>query len=143
MSQRSTGSSDCEFASGPSDRKREGALAIPTEQLAQPLVVSVAVARRLLDVSNAHFYTKVLPELESYHEGRTRRITLASIKRYIERRLAENPANPQRPRRGRPRKVPLQSVAGVTGQPEATTLMLPEKASGLGPHRAAISREQQ
>jgi hypothetical protein len=74
----------------------------------------VAVARKLLDVSNAHFYKKVLPELESYHEGRTRRITLASIKRYIERRLAENP---QRPRRGRPRKALLQPDvrAGAAG----------------------------
>jgi len=115
MSQRSTGSFDCEFASGPSDRKREGALAIPTEQLAQPLVVSVAVARRLLAVSNAHFYTKVLPELESYHEGRTRRITLASIKRYIARRLAESTGKRGR---GRPRKIDAQIKAtasqGVT-----------------------------
>jgi hypothetical protein len=76
MSIRSTGASDWEVASGPSDREGEGALAIPTEQLSrfalafgagdpEPLVVSVAVARKLLDVSNAHFYKKVLPELES------------------------------------------------------------------------------
>jgi hypothetical protein len=110
-----------ESTSGRSDCERATRVSKPKVTGLEPFAVSPREACRLLGVSNTHLWMKVLPGLESYHEGRTRRITLASIKRYIERRLAENPANSQRPRRGRPRKVPLQSVAGVTGQPEATT----------------------
>jgi hypothetical protein len=57
--------------------------------LGEPLVVSPAEAQRLLDVGPAHFYDTVLPELESYKDGKARRITLRSIKARIERKLAE------------------------------------------------------
>jgi hypothetical protein len=83
----------------------------------EPLAVSPAVARRLLGVSHPHLYAHILPKLETYNEGRARRITMKSIRDYIARCVAENPANPQKPRRGRPKKA----VQAVTTQPEAST----------------------
>ena len=53
----------------------------------EALVVSPRSARLMLDLGNTRFY-QVLPELESYHDGRSRKITVASIEAYIERRVA-------------------------------------------------------
>jgi hypothetical protein len=56
------------------------------------LVVSPARAKRMLDCGNTYFYDQVLPELDSYKEGKCRKITTASIKRYIAKKLAEGGA---------------------------------------------------
>ena len=79
----------------------------------EPLAVSPREACRLLGVSNTHFWTKVLPQLDNWHEGRARRISMAAIRKYVAQRIAENP---QKPRRGRPRKHPLPG--GIAAQPE-------------------------
>jgi hypothetical protein len=73
---------------------------------ASPLVVRPLRARELLGGPSGNFFQyKILPQLESYCEGRSRWITIASIYRYIERRLAEQ--NPNARRRGRPPRKQL------------------------------------
>ena len=57
----------------------------------EPLVVSPRRARQMLDLGNTRFY-QVLPELDSYLDGRSRKITVASIKSYIARRVAASNA---------------------------------------------------
>jgi hypothetical protein len=85
----------------------------PPIAMPQPLAVSPRVASRLLSLGNTRLYQLIRNgDLDSYIDGqRARRITMASIKRYIKRRLraqtngnggmryASSP-NP----RGRPRK---------------------------------------
>jgi hypothetical protein len=77
----------------------------------EPIAVRPRVAWRLLDCGNTHGYALLAAgELESYLDGRSRRITMRSIKGYIARRLASNratagtPIEPPRRRRGRLRK---------------------------------------
>jgi hypothetical protein len=54
-----------------------------------PLVVKPKVAWRMLACSNTKGYELLAAgELESYKEGRSRKITVASIKALIARRLA-------------------------------------------------------
>jgi hypothetical protein len=54
-----------------------------------PLVVSPRRARYLLDVGNTRLYELLAAnELESFLDGRSRKITVESIHRYISRRLA-------------------------------------------------------
>ena len=56
----------------------------------EPLVVRPRVAWRLLDCGNAYGYRLIAAgELESYRDGRARKITVESIHRYIKRRLAD------------------------------------------------------
>jgi excisionase family DNA binding protein len=74
----------------------------------EPLVVPPREAWRLLGVGNTTGYALLAAgELESITIGRARRITTASIHRYIARRLAQDSANgpaPQPRRRRPPRK---------------------------------------
>ena len=84
----------------------------------EPLAVRPSVAWRLLDCGNTHGYELIAAgELESYRDGRSRRITMRSIKAYIARRLSANcPASAastdaQSRRRGRPRKRADAAVA--------------------------------
>jgi hypothetical protein len=86
-----------------------------TEPLKQ-LLVNPREAWRLLACSNTHGYALLKAgELESFHDGRSRKITVQSINAYIKRKLAE--AKGKRGR-GRPRKTPLSAV---TEQVEAST----------------------
>lgn len=65
--------------------------------LEAPLVASPNQAMRAIQVSRKKLYELInAGELESYTEGKSRRITVKSINEYIERRLAEEAA-----RRGR------------------------------------------
>lgn len=87
----------------------------------QPLLVRPRVARQLLGGCGLERLYGLLNsrELESFHEGRARLITVASIERYIARRLAEAggtpttapAASPPR-RRGRPCKTLAPSNLG-------------------------------
>ena len=62
----------------------------PANDHLEPLVVRPCVAWRLLGCGNAYGYRLIgAGELESYLDGRARKITIESIHRYIERRLAE------------------------------------------------------
>lgn len=55
-----------------------------------PLVVSPNQAMKALMVSRATLYGLInAGELDSYTEGRSRRITIESINAYVRRRLAE------------------------------------------------------
>jgi excisionase family DNA binding protein len=75
----------------------------------EPFAVRPSKAWRLLDCGNTHGYELLAAgELESYRDGRSRRITMRSIKAYIARRLAADratsaaPTDAQSRRRGRP-----------------------------------------
>jgi excisionase family DNA binding protein len=64
-----------------SDRRTE-------ENEPEPLVVKPKVAWKMLSCSNTHGYELLeAGELESYKDGRSRKITIASIKAHIARRL--------------------------------------------------------
>jgi hypothetical protein len=72
----------------------------------EPLVVRPKDAWRILQCGNTRGYELVKSgELESFLDGRSRRITVESIHRYIARKLAAevpSEAAPLRRRRGRP-----------------------------------------
>jgi hypothetical protein len=97
MSIQSTGLSDCERPS-----KGKGGAKPRAPPWEGALLVTPAIACQMLNISHAHLY-KILPELESYCEGRARRITVRSIQDRIARRIAGS--DPTKPRRGRPRKM--------------------------------------
>jgi excisionase family DNA binding protein len=76
----------------------------------EPLAVSPRRACVLIDVGNTRLYELIRDgELESYREGRARKITMQSIRARHARQLAAavaTQAEPQPRRRGRPRKLP-------------------------------------
>jgi excisionase family DNA binding protein len=87
-------------------------LAAPSTQASvTPLAVPPRDACGLLSLSMSRLYDLLRAgELQSYGDGRTRRITMASIHAYIARRLADSaggwrtwPHNPQSRRRQRER----------------------------------------
>jgi hypothetical protein len=54
----------------------------------EPLVVSPRRARRMLDCGNTRLYELIAArELETYKDGKSRKITVRSIKAYIARCL--------------------------------------------------------
>ena len=72
----------------------------PTDHV-DPIVVSPAVAQQLLDCSHVILYRLINSnEVESYLCGKSRKIVVASIHRYIAKRLAagveksRSPVNP-------------------------------------------------
>jgi excisionase family DNA binding protein len=74
-------------------------LQLPPTDL-EPLAVAPRDACGLLGISNTRLYHILgTGELESYHDGRSRRIPLAAIRKYIAKRLA---ASTGRRGRGRP-----------------------------------------
>jgi excisionase family DNA binding protein len=65
--------------------------------LEAPLVASPNQAMRAIQVSRKKLYELInAGELESYTEGKSRRITVKSINEYIERRLAAEAARRSR-----------------------------------------------
>jgi hypothetical protein len=63
---------------------------IDTEPTDDRLVVSPRIARRLLDTGNTRLYELLTAgELDSYREGRSRKITMESIRRLVRRRLED------------------------------------------------------
>jgi hypothetical protein len=79
---------------------------------AEPLVVSPREAWVMLNCGNTYGYALLKArELESFWDGRSRKITVESIRQYIARKVAAVGAigaatedSAQRRRRGRPRK---------------------------------------
>jgi hypothetical protein len=74
-----------------------------------PLIVKPQEARRMLACSNTRLYELLAErELDSFLDGRSRKITVESIRRYIVRRLASTDnsvsTKAQPRRRGRPQK---------------------------------------
>jgi|SRR6516225_5980295 hypothetical protein len=89
--------------------KLRASTAIPAVRERMPTprkMISVDDACDRLDESRSTFYRETLPLLRSYTLGRARKIDADSVEELIEKRLAANPANPQKPRRGRPRQNP-------------------------------------
>src|SRR5262249_4315805 len=79
----------------------------------EPLAVTPRQACMLLQIGNTRLYQLIgTGELETYREGRARRITMQSIRNRVAGLLAAaattgaDPKTPQPRRRGRPRKVP-------------------------------------
>lgn len=57
----------------------------------EPLAVRPAKAARMLDCSRVYLYQLInAGAIDSYTDGVARKITVASIHRYIERKLKEN-----------------------------------------------------
>jgi hypothetical protein len=80
----------------------------------EPLVVRPRDAWRMLGCGNTRGYALLAAgELETFLDGRARKITVASIHSYIARKLAaaRGDANLPRRRRGRPPKVPSPEAA--------------------------------
>jgi excisionase family DNA binding protein len=84
----------------------------------EPLVVTPREACTLLGIGNTRLYRLISDkQIDSYREGRARRIPMASIKAYIARCLAESMGKRGR---GRPRKIiPAQPVAAAAASHEA------------------------
>ena len=62
-----------------------------TPPLAPPLAVPTKEAGRLLSLSLSRLYELLRAgELQSYEDGYSRRVTMASIHEYVERRLADS-----------------------------------------------------
>jgi excisionase family DNA binding protein len=88
----------------------------------EPLVVTPREACALLNIGNTRLYRLLGDrQIDSYREGRARRIPLASIKSYIARCLAESMGKRGR---GRPRKI-------ISAQPAAAA------ATSQEPHHEA------
>jgi hypothetical protein len=89
-----------------------------TDPTVEPLLVRPRDAWRMLGCGNTRGYTLLnAGELVSFLDGRARKITVESIHGYIARKLAATgaisfttEAPPQRPRRGRPRKLPASEA---------------------------------
>jgi hypothetical protein len=88
-----------------------------TGRAVEPLLVSPRDAWRMLGCGNTHGYALLnAGELDSFLDGSSRKITVASIHHYIARKLApagaiKTPVEaPQPRRRGRPRKVPAHEA---------------------------------
>jgi excisionase family DNA binding protein len=63
-------------------------------QSPEPLAVSPAKAWKMLDIGNTHGYELIKSgELESYRDGKSRKITVASIKARIARLVAAQGAS--------------------------------------------------
>jgi excisionase family DNA binding protein len=61
----------------------------------EPLVVSPKIAWRLLGCGNTRGYELIATgELESYKDGKSRRITMASIRAHIARKLRDPDVSP-------------------------------------------------
>jgi hypothetical protein len=87
-------------------------------EFTEPLAVRPREAWRLLSCSNSYGYELLAAgELDSFADGNARKITVASIKSYIERRLAESGKvrkSPAKPFRDRKRKRKSSSTATLS-----------------------------
>ena len=83
----------------------------------EPLAVTPREACVLLNIGNTRLYRLISEkQIDSYREGRARRITMASIRSYIARCLAESTGKRGR---GRPRKTAARPA--VTASQEEVT----------------------
>jgi hypothetical protein len=85
-----------------------------TSRHIEPLLVGPGEAWKMLRCGNTYGYGLLSSgELDSFLDGKKRKITVASIHRYIARKLAAaatTEATPQARRRGRPRKLPANEA---------------------------------
>jgi hypothetical protein len=89
-----------------------------TNEEVEPLVVNPKVAWKLLACSNTRGYELLSAgELESFLDGRSRKITVDSIRRYIARRLAPIDPPETRPQPRRRSRSPKVGVAATRRGP--------------------------
>jgi hypothetical protein len=71
--------------------KRSAPMSIQSTGLSrdEARVVSPKRAQTMLDVGATNFYGEILPQLESFKLGKSRKVTVASIERFIAKKLAE------------------------------------------------------
>jgi hypothetical protein len=78
------------------------------------LVVKPKTAWKMLACSNTRGYELLVAgKITSFLDGRSRKIPVASIRHYIERRLAESAGPPPKRSRGRPRDVDAYPEAAL------------------------------
>jgi hypothetical protein len=78
----------------------------------EPLVVKPKVAWRMLACGNTRGYELLAAgELQSFLDGRSRKIIVASIHRYIARRLGKSVATEPYPKRRRGRRPKIADAA--------------------------------
>jgi hypothetical protein len=83
-----------------------------TSRHIEQLLVRPHEAWKMLACGNTHGYELLnAGELDSFLDGKARKIVVASIHRYIARKLAAaTPKATPQPRRGRPRKLPANEA---------------------------------
>jgi hypothetical protein len=88
-----------------------------TDKIHSPLLVGPREAWRLLSCGNTYGYELLAAgELQSFLDGRRRKITVESIRAYIDRRLAEAGGVPaSTPAAGSPRRRGRSSRNGNAG----------------------------
>ena len=109
------------------------------------LVASPRLARLMLDVGNTHLYELIeAGELESYLDGRSRKIIVDSIYRYIQRRLQEAKRKKGRPAADEERKpqhnattegTPVPEVASADSAVPPATCVVPKITKRRPPRR--------
>jgi excisionase family DNA binding protein len=83
----------------------------------EALLVKPKAAWLMLGCSNSHGYKLLASgEIESFHDGRSRKITVASIHKYIARKVAEDSGKRGR---GRPPGSKNKPKSPAMPQPEA------------------------
>jgi hypothetical protein len=97
------------------------------------LVVSPRRARHMLDCGNTRLYELLKSELESYLDGRSRKIVVASIHRHIARRLtAEKDATAERPRSRPNQRRTAREPDGEAAEPKLRRPGRPRKGTANG-----------
>jgi hypothetical protein len=71
-------------------------LSLSSSTQVEPLAVKPKTAKRMLSCGKTKLY-EILPELESFYDGGSRLITVASIKAYLARKLADPASKKQTP----------------------------------------------
>jgi hypothetical protein len=99
----------------------------------QPLAVKTRDAWTMLGCSNAHGYVLVKKgEIDSYLEGRIRKVTVASIQAYIERKLAAAKKDA-----GGPVRTEKATAASVARRAERKAEGTPRRGRTASPGRAS------
>jgi excisionase family DNA binding protein len=84
---------------------------VPNATALEPLVVTPREACKLLRIGNTRLYRLLgTKAIDSYNDGRARRIPLSSIRNYVARRI-EASMGPRPKPRGRPPKIEPQPGA--------------------------------
>jgi hypothetical protein len=78
----------------------------------KPVLASIPNALKYMgDVSRAKFYSDILPLLQTVHIGTRHFVVVESMDRLISTLLSNGSAEPQRARRGLPRKAQIKGAA--------------------------------
>jgi hypothetical protein len=82
--------------------KPAGAAPYAKDDETEPLVVRPRAAKKLLQTGHRRLYELLnAGELESFKDGRSRKITMRSIRAYIDRKLSAQAGTTMQPKHGR------------------------------------------